>query len=90
MGQFDALSKLGTEIPVMQSRYKPLGGRGKPLWEFKEHGSRIYCERLIVGGDRVLITLFNGWTKDKTGRTQREDTEIDKAQFLYAEFRPNK
>ena len=88
LGQFDALAKCGTDIPVMRERYKPLLGDGKPLWEFKEHGDRIYCERLVIDGNRVLITLFNGWSKDKSGRTKREDTEIQRAQYLYQEFRP--
>jgi hypothetical protein len=41
MGQFDALAKHGTDIPVMPQRYKPLTCEGKPLWEFKEHADRI-------------------------------------------------
>jgi hypothetical protein len=90
MGQFDALAKHGTDIPVIPERYKPLTGDGKPLWEFKQHDDRIYCERLVVGGNKVLIMLFNGWTKDKAGRTRREDIEIVKAQNLYQEFRPQK
>ena len=88
MGQFDALAKYGTDIPVNHQRYRPLGGKGKPLWEFKEHGDRIYCERLEINGNQVLITLFNGWSKDKEGKTKREDAEILKAQTLYREFRP--
>jgi hypothetical protein len=87
-GKFDALAKNGTDIPPNPQRYKPLIGKGKPLWEFKEHGDRIYCERLVISGNNVLITLFNGWSKDKEGRTKREDTEILKAQNLYREFRP--
>jgi hypothetical protein len=90
LGAFDAVSKHGTDIPANHQRYKPLGGKGKPLWEFKEHHSRIYCERLVIAENKVLITLFNGWSKDKEGRTNREDTEITKAQTLYLEFRPKK
>lgn len=90
LGAFDALSKCGTDIPVNPQRYKPLIGNGKPLWEFKEHDNRIYCERLVIDGNKVLITLFNGWSKDKEGRTNRENTEIAKAQTLYLEFRPKK
>jgi hypothetical protein len=88
MGAFDSIVKNGTDIPVLPQRYKPLTGDGKPLWEFKEHGDRIYCERLIINGNQVLITLFNGWSKGKEGRTNREDTEIAKAKTLYQEFRP--
>jgi hypothetical protein len=86
---FGVLAKNGTDIPPMHQRYRPLSGKGKPLWEFKEHGDRIYCERLTVGRN-VLITLFNGWSKDKEGRTNREDMEILKAQNLCLEFRPQK
>jgi hypothetical protein len=67
MGAFDSIVKNGTDIPALPQRYKPLTGDGKPLWEFKEHGDRIYCERLIVNGNKVLITLFNGWSKGKEG-----------------------
>jgi hypothetical protein len=87
LGQFDALTKYGTDIPVNPQRYKPLGGDGKPLWEFKEHDNRLYCDRVVVEDNKVAITLFNGWTKDKEGRTRREDSEILKAQNFYLEFR---
>lgn len=87
LGQFDAIAKHGTDIPVLHQRYKPLTGDGKPLWEFKEHDGRLYCERLIFDEDKVAITLLNGWTKDKKGKTRREDTEIIKAQNLYQELR---
>jgi hypothetical protein len=30
-----------------------------------------------------MITLLNGWTKGKEGRTNREDTEISKAMTLH-------
>jgi hypothetical protein len=29
---------------------------------------------------------LNGWVKDKDGRTEREDREIEKAKSLYEEF----
>lgn len=36
-GSFVAVMNLGAEYKV-DSRFKALGGAGKPLWEFKEHG----------------------------------------------------
>jgi len=32
------------------------------------------------------IVLFNGWIKDKNGKSEREDREIEKAIDLYKEF----
>ena len=86
LGQFDALTKYGTDIPVNPQRYKPLGEEGKPLWEFKQHDERLYFERIVFEGQNVLITLFNGWTKDKEGRTKREDNEIQRAKRLYEQL----
>jgi hypothetical protein len=90
LGQFDALTKYGTDIPVNPQRYKPLSGDGKPLWEFKEHDNRLYCDRSVFEENKVAITLFNGWTKDKEGRTRKEDAEIIKGQNLYQDFRLEK
>jgi hypothetical protein len=84
-GQFDALTKMGTDF-VNQQRFRALHGEGKPLWEFKEHDHRLYCSREVFDGDKISVTLFNGWTKDKEGRTRREDTEIEKALSLHGEF----
>jgi hypothetical protein len=69
-------------------RFKPLTGAGKPLWEFKHHDHRLYCLRKPVGenGENVVIVLFNGWVKQKEGRTRKEDTEIERAQSLLAEY----
>lgn len=84
-GQFDALTKTGASY-ANHERFKPLHERGRPLWEFKEFDHRLYCHRQVVGS-AVLIVLFNGWVKEKRGRTQKEDREIERAIALYAEFR---
>ena len=85
MGSFDALTKQGSSYQNSQ-RFKPLQGAGKPLWEFKEHGERIYCVREVTGADAKVV-LLNGWTKDKEGRgTREEDREIARAQSLYDEY----
>ncbi len=83
-GQLDALTKTGKSYCNAQ-RFTPLRGAGKPLWEFKEFDHRLYCHR-HVQNDTVLVVLFNGWIKDKKGRTDREDREIQRAISLYAEF----
>jgi len=83
-GQFGALTTMGPAYCNSQ-RFRPLGGVGKPLWEFKEFDHRLYCHRQVIK-DRIVVILFNGWAKDKAGRTAREDREIQKAQDLYAEF----
>ena len=77
-GQFDALSKLGASYENQQ-RFCPLHGKGKPLWEFKEHDHRLYCSRSIVDQTRLEIVLLSGWVKDKEGKTDREDREIERA-----------
>ncbi len=70
-----------------QQRYWPLHGDGKPLWEFKEHDHRLYSYRHVVQGTKsVQIFLFHGWVKEKRGRTEKEDREIEKAKTLYEEF----
>jgi len=84
LGQLDALSKQGSEY-VNQQRFRSLHGAGKPLWELKEHDHRLYCVRNVVGATIVVI-LLSGWIKDKEGRTEREDREIEKAQRIYGEF----
>lgn len=71
---------------VNQQRFHPLHGDGKPLWELKEHDHRLYCVRIPVGAGRIDLVLLNGWIKDKNGRTEREDREIEKAKKLYKEF----
>jgi len=83
-GQFDALTKIGTSYCNGQ-RFRPLAGAGKPLWEFKEFDHRLYCHRQVFK-DMILVVLFNGWIKDKKGRTDRENREIQRARDLYGEF----
>jgi hypothetical protein len=68
-------------------RFRSLTGNGKPLWEFKEHDHRMYCYRQVAqGSNAVTIILFNGWVKEKRGKTERENREIEKATGLYQEF----
>jgi len=83
-GQFDCLTKMGAPYCNHQ-RFKPLHDKGKPLWEFKEGDHRLYCARLVKGS-KLIVALFNGWIKDRRGRTEKEAREIDKAVGLYAEF----
>ena len=84
-GEFDAISKMGVQYCNNQ-RFKPLSKQGKPLWEFKEHDHRLYCARIATRAGKIVVILLDGWVKDKEGRTQREQREIDKALQLYGEF----
>jgi hypothetical protein len=83
-GQFDALTKVGAAYSNQQ-RFWGLHGAGKPLWEFKEHDHRLYCVRQVVG-QSVTVILLNGWVKQKRGKTEQENREIEKALNLYGEF----
>jgi hypothetical protein len=83
-GSLDALMKMGT-LYVNQQRFTPLHGEGRPLWEFKEFDHRLYCHR-HAEGNFVRIVLLSGWVKEKKGRTEREDREIQRAQDIYAEY----
>jgi hypothetical protein len=82
-GQFDALTKCPNYCN--HQRFRPLSAKGKPLWEFKEHDHRLYCFRKVVA-NMIIVALFNGWVKDKQGKTEKEAREIEKALCLYAEF----
>lgn len=84
-GQFDAISKIGSDYENHQ-RFTPLGGRGKPLWEFKEHDHRLYCIRRVLQAKAILIVLLSGWIKQKRGKTDKEDREIGRAMQLYNDF----
>ena len=86
-GQFDAITKTGALYENYQ-RFRPLRGHGKPLWEFKEFDHRLYCSRKVIQNlqGAVNLVLFNGWVKEKKGKTQKEEREIDKALSLYDEF----
>ena len=59
---------------------------GKPLWEFKEHDHRLYCCRQVIDRDKILVVLYNGWVKDKKGKTEKEKREIEKALTVHEEF----
>jgi hypothetical protein len=87
MGSFATLTRLGIDYQIHE-RFKPLHGEGKPLWEFKEHGHRLYCLRrgTDVAGS-VTVILLSGWKKDKDGkRSNEEREEIKKAQHLREEY----
>ena len=82
-GNFMVFVDMGKEHENPQ-RLKPLRGKGKPLWEFKEHDHRIYCYRRIVGECAYAVLLF-GWTKDKGGIHNEETRSIERAQSYRAE-----
>lgn len=84
-GQFDAISKQGATY-VNNQRFKQPQGKGKPLWEFKEHDHRLYCFRKVEPPNSVIIVLFSGWIKQKSGKTDREVREIEHALLIYQEF----
>lgn len=83
-GSFDALTKMGPNY-YNRERFKPLIGKGKPLWEFKEFDHRLYCYRR-VNGTTVEVVLLDGWIKDKAGKSREEDNRIQAAQNLLAEL----
>lgn len=60
--------------------------KGRPLWEFKEFGHRLYCIRIVDFQGSVKIVLLNGWKKDKAGKASEEKTEIEKGRRLLAEY----
>jgi hypothetical protein len=77
---------MGAEYQIHE-RFKPLHGEGKPLWEFKEHGHRLYCIRMEEAPGSVTIVLLNGWKKDKVGKGTNEEREkIKSAQRLREEY----
>jgi len=86
-GQFDALMKMGAPYCNHQ-RFRPLNAPGKPLWEFKEHDHRLYCLRKEAQNtpNVIVVILFNGWVKDKRGKTEEENREINRALGLCKEF----
>jgi hypothetical protein len=81
---FEALVKVGSKYENQQ-RFRPLSGRGQPLWEFKEFDHRIYCARQAHENGSVQIVLLSGWVKDKAGKTAEENNQIQGAQTLYQE-----
>jgi hypothetical protein len=83
-GSFSALTMMGPSYHNPQ-RFKPLQGKGKPLWEFKEHDHRLYCSREVVG-DWVEVVLLSGWVKDKAGKSSEENAQIEKALNLLNEL----
>lgn len=84
-GQFDALTKMGARY-INSQRFTSLRGVGKPLWEFKEFDHRLYCFRRVIPPNSVVIVLLSGWVKQKKGKTNKEQREIQKAMDLYNEF----
>jgi hypothetical protein len=85
-GSFATVTKMGADYQIHE-RFKPLHGEGKPLWEFKEHGHRLYCIRVTGAAGSVTIVLLNGWKKDKVGRGANEERQkIKNAQRLREEY----
>jgi hypothetical protein len=85
-GQFHALTNMDAAATYTnQQRFYPLRGKGKPLWEFKEHDHRLYCFRGIYNGT-LNVVLLSGWIKDKAGKTDREVREVAKAIELFSKF----
>lgn len=78
---------MGADYQVPE-RFKPLHGDGKPLWEFKEHGHRLYCLRIVSdAAGSVVVILLSGWKKDKDGKGKNEEREeIKRAQRLREEY----
>lgn len=57
------------------------------MWEFKEHDHRLYCYRKPDEQNLVIdVVLFNGWMKDKKGKSKEETHKIQTAQSLLQEF----
>jgi hypothetical protein len=86
-GSFDALTQMGAKYYVSQ-RFKALSGNGKPLWEFKEHGLRLFCH-IERTGDFVMAVLLNGWDKQKKkkkGQDKEENAQIETAHRLRQEY----
>lgn len=84
LGSFGVSCRRGHEY-YNHTRFKPLHGKGVPLWEFKEHDHRLYCVREFPRPDLMRIVLLNGWTKDKS-KSRQELNEIETAQHLYREY----
>ena len=83
-GLFDALTKIGSDY-CNHERFRPLHDAGKPLWEFKQHDHRLYCFRHAFEKS-IHVVLFNGWIKEKRGKTEEENRQIVRAKDLYQEF----
>lgn len=83
-GSFHALTIMGGDY-INHQRFKPLKGKGKPLWEFKEHDHRLYCVR-IVRGSMVRAVLLYGWVKQKEGKSKEEDRHIEAAISAFKEY----
>jgi hypothetical protein len=83
---FGAAVQLGSDY-MIHERFHPLHDDGRPLWEFKEHKHRLFCQRTVTGKS-INIILFNGWKKDKDGRGKKEEeAQIQRAQNLLNECR---
>lgn len=92
-GSFETFTKLGAEYENRE-RFTPLHRDGRPLWEFKEHGHRIYAVRevFVVGNGTnekniAVAVLLSGWKKGKEGKaTKEEKIQIASAITLYNEY----
>lgn len=68
--------------------FKPLTGRGKGIWEFKQFDHRLYAFRGPDYGKAARLVLLNGWIKDKDasiGAGIEENRQIEKAIAMKAE-----
>jgi hypothetical protein len=62
--------------------FKPLAGRGKGVWEWKQFDHRLYAFRGPDYGEAARVVLLNGWVKDKAaplGGGVEENRQIEKA-----------
>lgn len=65
--------------------FKPLTGRGKGIWEWKQFDHRLYAFRGPDYGEAARVVLLNGWVKDKAaplGSGVEENRQIEKAVAL--------
>jgi hypothetical protein len=81
-GLFDAFVKQGA-VFENYIEFKLLHGKGKPLWEFKQHEPRIYTVRERFGERFAIAVLLDGWVKGKSGKGKEEKTRIASAITLY-------
>ena len=64
------------------SVFKPLTGRGKGIWEWKQFDHRLYAFRGPDYGTAARVVLLNGWVKDKDnsiGGGVEDNRQIEKA-----------
>ena len=65
------------DIPTHQ-RFKPFTNMAS-RFGVKESDHRLYCHRQVLAANALYIVLFNGWVKQKKGKTDKEQREIEKS-----------